>query len=773
MKQPRSSLRPVPSPRESFDGNVDEALLSERSLARPRSLRILQVGVWLCAVGSVPSLFSAGCSGVVGSTGAGASSIVTTGGRDGDGGAQGSGGVGTGGDRGTGANQPGTGGASGAGLAGGGGTLGGEGGGTFAGPGDTVQGIFIPAAHPRLFWTAARLAQAKKWWTSHSFVPRTDQYSHQEQLFAYVMTGNASYCSAAITNAMAVDLSSCVPSKAGCDEARWSGENAILTYDWCYGQMTEAQRTTFRNNWNTWIKNIMAQVWGGPGMSQSNYYWGDVRDALEWGIASYQENKTAAEGFITEVLTKRLHDDFYPAALAVGKAAGGLGLEGGQYGPYQGQYVASILYPSVASSGRDLWTETPYWKGAVLNNIYMTLPRTTTTVSGLRSGWDVFPFDDDEDWQGGNPARGTSRGTFMMAAADRWGSSNIGQWAAQWLAMVQPTIDDAIESSVGSRVRLDWSSLPTEYYNAGPRYLVGRSNWTADATAYLWQMGDHYSDGHIHNDWGAFQINRKGRWLTRETAGYTESVAAYGGTGSQLLNTGFAHNVPFINGKPGNLSSSPVVHRLETRPSYVYADVDLTGAYSKDSVPVHVEREYWFVRDLETFVILDRLQTDTAVRSRTFVLHCETTPLMVDASHVDCVNGDQQLAVTTLLPAAAASRTVVDESKGVSDPPPKANTQYRVEINDMPNATAAYTLHVLQAMDKTGKRLTPTVTDSSPGTPTSGTLTVTLDGQHTLTIVKGMSSTGGTITIGGETTNLRADVQGFGLDADDRPVWSP
>src|SRR6185312_5644050 len=100
-----------------------------------------------------------------------------------------------------------------------------------------------------------------------------------------------------------------------------------------------------------------------------------------------------------------------------------------------------------------------------------------------------------------------------------------------------------------------------------------------------------------------------------------------------------------------------------------------------------------------------------------------------------------------------------------------ANVQYRVEINDAPNATQSYTLHVLQAMDTTGTLLAPKVTDSTAGTPTSGTLTVTLDGTHSLTITKGASSSGGSITVGGTTANLRADVQPFGLDSNDVPTW--
>jgi hypothetical protein len=716
-------------------------------------------------------------------TGTGGSGAGAGTGGSGSSPATGSGGkaAGTGGAKaGTGGVKTGTGGFLGAGGAGG-----------FSGPGTTVQGIFIPNDHPRLFWTPDRLAQAKSWWASHSFTPRSDQYSVSDQLFAYEMTGNATYCQEAITNTMAIDLSACLATSSGCDDSRWYGEESILTYDWCYSVMSDSQKSTFLSNWNTWLNNIRMQTWGGVGMSQSNYYFGNLRNNLEWGIASYYENQTQADGFLTDGLTTRYKNDFIPASTTAGRALGGLALEGGEYGSYQGAYVASTIFPSIESSGLDIWNQTPYWKGTVLNRIYMTPPQPTVTVNGTRSGWDVFPFDDDEQWENGAPAAAMEKGTFMTVAANQWSQSNIGKWARQWVQMVSPDVASGIASTDTGGPVLDFSSLPLDYYDAGPKYLTGRSDWTANASSYMWQLGDHYSDGHNHDDWGTFQIHRKGRWLTRETVGYSVFVPGYGGAGSQPIDSGFAHNVPLVNQLPGVIaqgvspgngqgvawSASPVVHRLENQAAYAYADVDLTGVYTTQSgggntAAVHVEREFWFLRDIETFVVLDRLQSDTAVRSKSFIFHCETNPALVDANHVNCVNGDQKLAVTTLLPVTPASRTVIDESK-VTTPAPAANVQYRVEISDSPNATVSYTLHVMQAMDASGTALAPSLADSNTASATTGTFTVNLDANHHITINKGITSAGGTIAISGSTKNLRTDVEPFALDSTDTPVWGP
>jgi hypothetical protein len=424
-------------------------------------------------------------------------------------------------------------------------------------------------------------------------------------------------------------------------------------------------------------------------MSQSNYYWGNLRNEAEWGIATYFESQSTATAFLNDALVTRYANDFIPASKAAGKALGGLGLEGDQYGPYQGFYAAHILFPSIVSGGRDIFDETPYWKGTVLNNIYATPPQ--KTQSAKRSGFEVFPFSDDEQWQNGASAQDFNKGTFMTAAANQWAQSNIGAWARQWLAMVSPDVEPAAASTDVGGPTQAFSNLPLDYYDGGPRYLYGRSDWTADATSYMFQMGDLYSTGHNHDDWGTFQINRKGRWLSRETTAYTEAVPGLGGTGSQPAFSGFAHNVPVVNGQPGQTVQGfpgeggddywmgpPAVKRLESQDAYAYADVDLTGVYHQSSLKdgnaaaQHVERELIFFRDIETFVILDRLTTDTAA-----------------------------------------------------------------------------------------------------GTPGSGTLTVTLDGSHSLTITKGASSSGGSITVGGTTSNLRADVEPFALDATDVPTWGP
>src|SRR6202040_1448064 len=108
-----------------------------------------------------------------------------------------------------------------------------------------------------------------------------------------------------------------------------------------------------------------------------------------------------------------------------------------------------------------------------------------------------------------------------------------------------------------------------------------------------------------------------------------------------------------------------IVRRMESQPTYDYIDADISGTYTnnicdsgrperENPYAQHVEREFIFFRDVEVLLILDRLQGDTASRSKTFVSHCETSPSSSDASHYTCVDGTQKASYSVLLPATPA-----------------------------------------------------------------------------------------------------------------------
>jgi len=615
-----------------------------------------------------------------------------------------------------------------------------------------VNGLFIPTTHPRLFFNAARLTQAKAWYAAHPFTPASGDFDgnsyDSEIAFKHLVHGDD--CSIAINDAVGFS-----PGLVGVasDDVRWHGEGVILTYDWCYDQMTASQRSTVLANTNTWMTAWMNNsessstgFWGGPGMLESNYNWGYLRNEMEWGIASYYENVGNATTYLNDVLVTRWQNNFLPFSMKAGPdgGEGGVAQEGSEYGLAIASYH-SIPFYSAGLMGRNIYEESDYFEAFAYWLIYATTPQQT-------NGWEVFPWSDDESWRnGGSATQKGYYGDFMTSIANYFSGSPLSQYARQWLNTTGAPARPWEQAVDGGGTAASYSSLPLDYYASGYQYFIGRNQWSPSATTFVWQMGEPTGVGHQHDDWGTFQIWRNGQWLTHESVGYAnsgETVADYGGSGSVDCSSSLAHNAVLFGGAEVQ-ANTPTVPILESTVNYSHAAVNLNPTSG------NLIREWVFVRSLEAMVILDRVETTSASTTKTFLLHSSVNPTLEDATHVRMTNGTEQLRAITLLPASGVSSRVVTEG-GIG--------QFRVEIITAPNTAQSYILTVLQSKSSAGADLAPRVTDSAPGNPASGTLTVTLDGNNTIVFNKGISATtGGSITIAGATNTFINHVQSISL----------
>src|SRR5580704_1432336 len=651
-----------------------------------------------------------------------------------------------------------------------------------------MDGIAIPASHPRLFWNAAKLAQAQQWWTGHSYTPNysnPNSFDPYDTLLACELANNQTWCNAQINWAVNLSATSCYQS-SGCDPMRVYGEAVMLTYDWLYAQMTAAQRATIINNWNTWQNYPDTNdSWGNTGMPSSVDFTGGLRTDFSLGVATFGDN-AAATSFIDYALNNRRAAlvNFASSSGVIPLGTKGYGMpaqESSQYGQYSLNYYAVPLATS-ALLGRDLWQESTAFKADVLHTIYNTLP-TPTVSRGLYDGW---TWSDDESWNagaglyGGGGMQSRYYGDFMMAAAQEFPGTAIGKVARQWVNTVNPSIAPmwmAIDSG-GSAQAL--STLPVDYYASGPQFAYWRNSWNTNASSLFLQMGQTFGVGHSHFDVGNFQWFRGGSYLIRETPSYYTTVAGYNSVGTADVSSGYAHNIPLIGGLSSATDSctdsNAIVKRMESESAFAYIDVDASGTYTnnicdpgrperENIYAQHLEREFIFFRDVEVLLILDRLQADSANRSKTFVSHCETSPVSIDATHYVCVDGSQQASYSVLLPANPTLMAVNEAGNGATCSPTEC--QYRLEVNDnRPIGAQSYFLVAIQGLNAGGTALTPTIQDN--GTSWA----VTLDANHSVTLNKGMVSAGGSVTINGATTNLRADAQTMTV-TDDGPVWGP
>jgi hypothetical protein len=637
--------------------------------------------------------------------------------------------------------------------------------------GTSAATLDIPSGHPRLWWTADRLAAAKTWVHDNAFTPSSDD--PLELSLDYVLNGNVTSARAAIDQLMALDIPL---SGTASDPFRWYGEWAIVTYDWCFDQMTSSERATILSRWNAAVAYWNAASWGAVGMEADNYYWGYLRNSLLWGMATFGENPQA-QGFIDAAMNTRFESSFLPYAKKDGR--GGVSTEGTEYGRYMFDYPV-IAFASAENFGKKLFAETNFYCEAVYYMIYATSPaKTTRTVAGnLVEGMDLFPFSDDQNFETTPLASSDYYGSFANQMAMSWPNNAVGQHARAWIQHAEAPVALHVQAVDPGGTSKSFDGLPLDYFAPGPGYHYARTGWGTDATTLNVQMGHPGEVGHSHIDAGNFQLWRGGRWLTRESTGYADTLVGYGGASVQSDDFS-AHNVVAFQGRSlatgSNIEGPPEVIRLETQPDYSYAAVDLSKAFrAHDSGHPErdtpwsssVVREFLFVRPLETLLVFDRMTSQTADGVdesdvvKASLVHFENPPTIVDGTHVVAVNGDQALALTTLVPAAP-SYTVTDEG-GVG--------QHRLDI-ETSGAPESYFLNVMQAKDATGVDVVASVAEDAKRFtvtlkhPTAGTATVVLE--------KGTKSAGGTFAFTGHgTQTLRSSVQKIQVGKEG-PYWSP
>ncbi len=611
-----------------------------------------------------------------------------------------------------------------------------------------AYGLAIPVTHPRLWFDASRLAAARERWAAQPFTPRRDAWD--EVALRALLSSDPQACRPAIDRALALDVST-----FSSEVSNWQAESALLTYDWCFDAWTAAERADFIARWNVFLQAELEQAWGNTDMPQSDVFWMYLRNELLFGIATFHEN-AMADGFLRHALDVRWTGAFLPSA--AGPARGGVLQPGSNRGAFV-TGAATVPFVTAQLLGRDLWAETDFFRDAVWYLAYATTPAPTRLDGSTSRFYEVFPSNDDGQWEFGNSAGRSEYADFMTAVERRFPAAATGRVARAWLDLTSAPRSQHARSTEAPIVAAPFTALPLDAYFDGPQWLYGRSAWGASATVFHAQLGTLSGTSFEHDDLGNWQLWRGGAWLSRESAAYYVMYVGQGGVGSVFAREAVAHNVVLVNGRglaQEEGRGKPVVRRLESNARWTYADADLTGGYRNydmynpqrdNPAAQHVERELLFLRSLETLVILDRLQTTAP---STFLAHFETAPVLEDATHVTAVNGDQAVRLTTLSPAGATYRVVDEGSLG----------QHRLEV-DTTATGVVYFLHVVQARGAAGSNLAASLTESATQ------LTVSL-GPTTVVFEKGATSSGGTV----DGTALRADVQAVQL-THSGPSWAP
>ncbi|XCN73905.1 MAG: FG-GAP repeat protein [Candidatus Electrothrix aestuarii] len=595
----------------------------------------------------------------------------------------------------------------------------------------------IPEGHPRLWWNADRLDQAKEWYATHLFEPSSDTGLYGDPLgnaFKYLLTGETQYCGVAMGYVNAA-LDTFPMDGLTCDECRWHGENIITVYDWCYDALSQDDLNLIRDRMNETVAYWNTAYWGGTGttedgqsFAESNYYWGYLRNSLMWGIASHGENPEAP-AFVEHALQGRWEGISLPHIASCNGS--GIPAEGTSYGPYVLHYPL-IPFASMELFGRDMmFGDSDFYAKAVFSTIYQALPDTFLNPGATTAKFSLFPYGDaapfaqdynPTSYSGGaaGPAQDTRLAEFMTYTAQHFGSNPIAGFARRWIARAEQGLSEELVQyylaslGQGGEEQLDFSLLPLDYYGASScmAQAYARSSWDSNNnTALHLQLISPPLLGHEHRDSGNWQLRRKGRWLVREISGRGNNsgwnIPGYAGQDIVDVQETIAHNTLLFGGEGQATTGSgvPELLRLESRDDFFFAVSDLTPGYHSsidnerygNEHIAHAEREFLFVRPLESLIILDRMESADTNTAKTFLMHVQNTLQTSGSNSYLNVNGDQTVRLTTLVPAEPIYR-VIDQRNA------KYPYSYRLEV-ETSGTGIQYFLHVVQARDSSASDL--------------------------------------------------------------------
>jgi len=677
--------------------------------------------------------------------------------------------------------------------------------------------LTIPAGYPRVWYgNAARLAQARAYFQTTPFTPSGGDASElaASRALHSLMTQNAAECTTGSPSPVAHLLAWDATTQGGGfrDAMRQQGDSLLQVYDWCHGSLTAPQVATLVARWNGYMDTENADGFANNGSGANNYFWGRARNQLMWGISSFGENARAQE-FINLSLDTRYGIWFQSWYTDFGR--GGLFAEGPDYGSVQLSYPI-LPFQSAADFGFDPYNINPFFREAIYALIYNSTPSATTISGGFSGGSMLFPFNDQDGFQDGSVINTRKYlGDFARFMGSRNPTSGNARAMRAWLQYTNAGRSWMFDALGGTGSAADIQSLPLDYYAPGAANFWMRTGHDANSTAAHVQINTPGGVEHRHLDAGNWQLWRKGRWLVRESAGYSDMVTGFGGNPPAVdTDKSIPHNGLLFQGRstgrwigtgpvvlpPGadrgdNPLGLPEVVRLLHHPDVAYLAADFSKAY-RATFRTRVDwpyadkavREFLFIRALNALVIFDRTRGSSDSQDayysggnwiagdetpppyphvagasvvRTFVSHFETTPT-VSGNRIAATVGSQVAEQISLLPAAPVFRVVNEDQPG-----DEAAGQFRVEL-DQSGQLEMYFLNVVYGRDVGGTQITASIVDNGP----SFTLNLSQGGTTaTATFLKGMTSTGGTFSVNGAPAQgFPVSVQGITVTSDG-PVW--
>ena len=561
-------------------------------------------------------------------------------------------------------------GGSGSGGGSGGGSGDGEDGGGGGGDDEPSVDPTYPTEHPRIYLTPNRdrLGQALTGATPTAtrWKAAVDRWAAGGELWGFEawngalaaqLTGQASYCTrpiaeveSQVTTAEAAIAAGTAPVVSR-DHNLHVGEligDLALVYDWCFDQVTDAQKARWIayanqavfNVWNPTQARWGGKLFVGTGWSvnnpSNNYYYSFLRATMLLGLATRGENP-AADGWITQFRDTKIDGQLLPTFDE--QLEGGGSREGTGYGVAM-RKLYELFDWWKATTGESLSRRTTHTRASMLaftHQIMPTLDRIAPTGDHARDRTAPF-FDYHRDYLAqlvnlfpADPLAGPIKGLLAESALPVMSMAMM--YASDFLT-------DRTDVVAAPR-----DGLNTAYHADGIGELYARSGWDRAAT-WVNLIAGPYTESHAHQDQGSIMIY-KGGWLAYDANVDTSNGLAQA-TGAHSL-VRIESGGTTVRQVASTISKLTALHQGE---GFLYASSDVTPAYKGNAAVQKVQRDLLYLLP-DTVIVYDRVQTAGGT-TQTWQLATPTAPAIAGAS-ATITNGAHRLAVTRIAPAAATS----------------------------------------------------------------------------------------------------------------------
>jgi hypothetical protein len=492
-------------------------------------------------------------------------------------------------------------------------------------PGPTTTPVY-PTAHPRIYLTPnrTRLTAALQANTPAAtrFKTKVDQWLAGADIYLFQgwhgalisqLTGNTAYCTKAVSliEAQVVAAEARIAQNQAPEVAADSylgvgdmiGDLAMV-YDWCFPQVTSAQRTRWlryadQTVWNVW-HNTQAK-WGSATIPwtgwatndpSDNYYYSFLRATMLLGLASKGEDPQA-DAWITEFRDTKINGQLVPTFNA--DLVGGGSREGTGYGVAMRRlFELYDLWQSTTTEA--IGTRTRHTRQSMLAMLHQLVPtrdRVAPTGDLSRDSTAAF-FDYHRN--------------YLQELIQEYPNDSVAQRAkSQLMASSLPEMSSSFmfaydflyDNSNVTEKPID--TLNTTYYAPGIGELYTRSGWDSHAT-WVNMIAGPYTQSHAHQDQGSLLIYKDG-WLA-----YDAVIDSHSG----LTQATTAHGLVRIDsgGQPVRQIADTIskLTALHQGTGYLHAAADLTPAYNGNAAVQKSQREMVYLLP-DVVVVFDRVQS--------------------------------------------------------------------------------------------------------------------------------------------------------------------